>query len=189
MTFGVKKLCAAVLVWGLSLGGAHAGTTMISTAIDFGDATVSLNGATSLVHTITANGNIAPLDFSTNLGPDLEVASPNGLTNTCAGTVTALSGSNTVSLTGGSTVNVVSVGPPIVFGCVLSVNVRGVSVGSHTATATFPGGPGFTPRTATLQVVAAIASAASIPTLSEWGLILLVLAMAVSAFKAVRRQR
>ena len=58
---------------------------------------------------------------------------------------------------------------------------------------TSPLAPSLTPNPAgamaTLTVMAALASAASIPTLSEWGLVLLVLAMAASAFKAVRSKR
>lgn len=189
MKFQSRNFCTAAIVWGLSLGAAHAGTSIVSTAINFGTANVPLNGSTSLTHTVTANGNFMALNFSTTLDAGMVVATPNGVSSDCAGAVVAVPGSNTVSLTGGSTPTVVSVGPPLRFGCALSVNVQGVTMGTHTATTAFPGAPALTPRTASLQVLAAIVSTASIPTLSEWGLILLVLAMAMSAFKAVRRQR
>lgn len=152
----------------------------------FGAANIPLNGSTSLTfnlanNSLSAAGNIA---FSDAFPAGLVVATPNGLSGNCNGTVTATAGAGSVSLTGGSLASNST--------CSIAVNVTGTTPGvknNITSVLTSDLLPNPAGATATLTVLAALASAASIPTLSEWGLILLVLAMAASAFNAVRRKR
>ena len=90
----------------------------------FGAASVPLNGTTSLTFTIT-NPNtgvtLTGLAFTDNLPAGLVVATPNALTNTCGGTATAVAGSSSISLSGGTLASSAS--------CTVSVNVTGTTVG------------------------------------------------------------
>jgi uncharacterized repeat protein (TIGR01451 family) len=121
----------------------------------FGAPNVPLNGSTSLSFTITnptANSvTLNNIAFGDTFPPGLAVASPNGLTNTCAGTPTATAGSGVVNLTG------VTLAPSA--SCVLSVNVTGTIAGAKanvtgatSSTQSPTGGP--TSNTATLTVIA-----------------------------------
>lgn len=153
----------------------------------FGAPTVPLNGSTSLSFTIN-NLSGAPtsgINFTDPLPAGLVVATPNGLAGLCGpgSTVTAVQGSGSVALAAGNL--------PTGASCSFSVNVTATSLGlKNNVTSTLnSAGPSAPPATASITVLAALASAASIPTLSEWGLVLLVLAMAASAFNVVRRKR
>ncbi|MBZ5526193.1 MAG: DUF11 domain-containing protein, partial [Acidobacteriia bacterium] len=90
----------------------------------FGAAGVPLNGITSLTFSVN-NPNtglaLTGLAFTDNLPAGLAVASTPSLTNTCGGTATAVGGSSSISLSGGTVAAAVS--------CALSVNVTGTSVG------------------------------------------------------------
>jgi hypothetical protein len=86
-----------------------------------------LNGTTTLTFTIN-NPNATSLSgvaFSDAFG-GLVVATPNGLTGSCGGIVTAVSGSGGISLTGGS------VGANS--SCNFSVNVIGTTTGTKNNT-------------------------------------------------------
>ena len=90
----------------------------------FGTASIPLNGSTSLTFTIqnpntgiTLNG----IAFTDNLPAGLLVATPNALTSTCGGTATAVAGSGSVSLSGGTVAASAS--------CQVSVNVTGTTAG------------------------------------------------------------
>jgi fimbrial isopeptide formation D2 family protein/uncharacterized repeat protein (TIGR01451 family) len=90
----------------------------------FGAASIPLNGTTSLTFTIqnpntglTLNG----IAFTDNLPAGLVVATPNGLNNTCGGTATAVAGSGSISLSGGTLAASAS--------CTVSVNVTGTTAG------------------------------------------------------------
>ncbi len=90
----------------------------------FGAASIPLNGTTSLTFTITnPNTNVAltGVAFTDNLPAGLVVATPNGLSNTCGGTVTAAPGSGVVSLSAGTLATSAS--------CTVSVNVQGTTAG------------------------------------------------------------
>lgn len=101
-----------------------------SIAKAFGAAAIPLNGTTSLTFTITnpAGNTVAEngVAFTDTLPAGLVVATPNGLTNTCGGTATAVAGSGSISLTGGA----IAAGS----NCILTVNVTGTASGNFTNT-------------------------------------------------------
>ncbi len=96
----------------------------------FNPSTIALNGTTALTFTITnpAANSVAEtgVAFTDTLPVGLVVSTPNGLTNTCGGTATAVAGSGSISLTGG-TIAVNS-------NCTLTVNVTGTASGQYTNT-------------------------------------------------------
>ena len=125
-----------------------------SIAKAFGTASVPLNGSTSLTFTITNPGANAVAEtgvaFTDSLPAGIVVSTPNGLTNTCGGSATAVAGSASISLSGGT----VGVGAA----CTLIVNVTGTSSGNFVNTTgnvtSSNGGTGNT-ATATLSVATA----------------------------------
>jgi hypothetical protein len=94
-------------------------------AKDFGAETVALDGSTTLTFNL-ANPNPATaltgVAFTDIFPAGLVVASPNGLANSCGGTVTATAGGSSVTLSGG-----VLPGSGI---CTITVNVTGTASGS-----------------------------------------------------------
>jgi uncharacterized repeat protein (TIGR01451 family) len=101
-----------------------------SIAKAFGAASVPLNGTTSLTFTITNPAANAVAEtgvaFTDSLPAGIVVATPNGLTNTCGGTATAVAGSGSISLTGGT---IAASGS-----CTLTVNVTGTASGNFVNT-------------------------------------------------------
>jgi|GEM_PF-1702372 len=99
-----------------------------SIAKAFGAATIGLNASTSLTITITnpsANTvGLAGVTFTDSLPVGIVVSTPNGLANTCGGSVTAVAGSGNVSLAAGSVA--------INGNCTVTVNVTGTASGSYT---------------------------------------------------------
>jgi hypothetical protein len=88
----------------------------------FGAAAIPVGGTTSLTFTLTnPNTSVAlsGIAFTDVLPTGLLVATPNGLTSSCGGTITAVVGTNTVSLSGATLVGGAS--------CTLSVNVVGTT--------------------------------------------------------------
>jgi uncharacterized repeat protein (TIGR01451 family) len=82
-------------------------------------------GTTSLTFTISNPNTTVALTgvaFSDTLPAGLVVATPNGLSNSCGGTVTATSGTSTISLSGGT----IAAGGS----CTLTVNVTGTATGT-----------------------------------------------------------
>ena len=118
----------------------------------FGAATVPVGGTTSLTLTITnpaANTSaLSGVAFTDTLPTGLVVATPNALSNSCGGTATAVAGSGSISLTGGSI--------PASSSCTVVVNVTGTAGGTKnnsTVVSSTNGGTGNT-ATADLTVVA-----------------------------------
>jgi hypothetical protein len=97
----------------------------------FSPTTITLNGTTALTFTITnPAANTAALTgvaFTDTLPVGLLVSTPNGLSNSCSGSTTALAGSTTISLTGGS------ITPPNT-SCTFIVAVTGTTAGQYTNT-------------------------------------------------------
>ncbi len=101
-----------------------------SIAKAFNPATIAVNGITTLTLTITnpVANTIAEtgVAFTDTFPADLVVATPNGLTNTCGGTPTAVAGSGSVALTGGSIA--------VDNNCTVTVNVTSTTSGAYTNT-------------------------------------------------------
>ena len=108
-------------------GGGNGGGTVVAPPVilkSFGAASVPMNGSTSLTFTITnpnTGSSLTGLAFTDNLPAGLVVATPNGLSGACGGTVTATAGASSVSLSGGS---IAASGS-----CTISVNVQGTTPG------------------------------------------------------------
>ncbi len=170
-----------------SCAGVHAGANFTFSKA-FGVPSVPLNGSTSLTFTIqrVAGSAASGVNFTDPLPAGLVVSTPSGQAGDCGvgSTVSAAPAGSSISLSGGQLAGGAT--------CVFAVNVTGTTPGLKSNTTSLLNstvGGSAPAATASLTVLAGVVAAASIPTLSEWGLILLVLAMAVSAFKAVRRQR
>ena len=139
----------------------------------FGAATIALNASTSLTFNIkNRNGTVAltGIRFSDALPEGLVVATPNGLTGSCGGgTVTAVAGSSSVSLSSAELAGGAS--------CTFSVNVTGISAGvkNNITSAVMSNGGSGGMASASITVVAppTIASlfgAATIPLNTSTGL-------------------
>jgi hypothetical protein len=146
----------------------------------FAPATVPFKGATALTFTLT-NPDLATaltgVAFADTFPPGMLVATPNGLTNTCGGIASAVQGTSSVSLTGASIASNSS--------CTLTLNVTATDTGSLTNTTgavTATNSLAGNTASATLQVVGAFP--ARIPTLQQWALWLLVLALALAGASA-----
>src|ERR1019366_2771060 len=136
----------------------------------FGAAAIGVGGTTTLSFTINnPNPSIAlnGVAFTDPLPANLIVSTPNGLTGSCGGgTITALAGSGSVSLTGATLAGGAR--------CTFSVNVTGTNVGAQNNSVTVTstnGGTGNTslaslavvstpPQTAPPTIVKAFAAAA-----------------------------
>jgi hypothetical protein len=111
-----------VLVVMLAAASPGAGIPAPAFSKAFGAASIPVGGTTSLTFTITSGGGTyTGIAFSDTLPSGLAVATPNGASTTCGGTVTATAGSGSISLTGG--------GLPGAGSCTVVVNVVGVSAG------------------------------------------------------------
>jgi len=93
-------------------------------ATAFGASTIPLNGSTSLTITIT-NPNTAValsgLAFTDTLPTGLNIATPNGVNNTCGGSPSAPAGTSTILLSAGTLAASAS--------CTITVNVTGTTAG------------------------------------------------------------
>jgi hypothetical protein len=148
----------------------------------FGGASIPLNGTTLLTFTITnpsANTvGLTGVAFSDNLPAGLVVATPNGLANSCGGTVTAVAGSGSISLTGGTIATNSN--------CTLGVNVTGTTSGNFiNTTGAVTSTNGGTGSTATASVYVAM----GVPTLTGWGIILLMFLLGFVSIFHRKRQR
>jgi hypothetical protein len=117
----------------------------------FGAATIPLNGTTSLTFTLSssnANLTLNGVAFTDNLPAGLVVATPSGLTTTCSGTATAVTGSSSISLSGASLTPGAS--------CTVAVNVTGTTAGvkNNSVQATSTNGGAGNTSNASITVVA-----------------------------------
>jgi fimbrial isopeptide formation D2 family protein len=115
----------------------------------FGAAIIPPGGITSLTFTVSATNALANVSFTDTLPPGMVVATPNGLSTTCgSGTITAVAGSGTISLTG------------LTFGaagsCTITANVTATSAATYNnavLVSDVNAGPG---NTATATIVVAL---------------------------------
>jgi uncharacterized repeat protein (TIGR01451 family) len=133
--------------------------TALTISKAFNPSLIQVGGGSTLTFTITNNNAAAVtgLAFTDTFPAGVVVATPNGLTNTCGGTVTATAGTGSVSLSGGT------VNGPSGTTCTISANVIGTTAGGKnntTSTLTSTNAPTGQPATATLGV-------ASPPTISK----------------------
>lgn len=125
-----------------------------SIAKHFGAASIPLNGSTSLTFNITnpvANDvALTGVAFSDPLPTGLVVSSPNGLTGSCSGTITATPGANSIALTGGA----IGVNSQCMFSVNVTATVAGNQMNTTNAVTSTNGGTGTT-ASASVQVLAA----------------------------------
>jgi uncharacterized repeat protein (TIGR01451 family) len=124
----------------------------------FGVASISQGASTSLTITISnpnASTVLTNVAFTDILPAGLVIATPNSLSTTCGGTATAVAGSGSLSLSGGTVASSAS--------CVVSANVTGASAGvkNNSVTATSDQG---TSNTANAGITV---NAASPPTIAK----------------------
>jgi CSLREA domain-containing protein/uncharacterized repeat protein (TIGR01451 family) len=143
-------------------------------------------GGTSVLTITLSNSNSVPItgaSFTDSYPANLvNTASPAGATTCAGGAVTAAAGGGSVALSGGTV--------PASGSCTVTVNVTSAMAGNYSNTippggvTTANAGPNADPAAATLAVAAAMAA---VPTLSEWGLLLLGLLLALAAVAVLRR--
>lgn len=147
----------------------------------FSSVQVPVGSPSGLTYTVVNNDPsaaltaVAMVDF---LPPGVTVTSPNGLSNTCGGSVAAVPGANVVSLAGGEM-------PPGAT-CTVTVSVTASTPGVHVNNA----GPLTTSSSLDSNVASATlvaGSLAPIPTLAPWALGLLALLVGGATFAARRR--
>ena len=187
----------------LAAGASYAGSAGTFSAV-LSPTSVALNGTSTLTYTLTSYDDSRKFSFTTNLPAGVVIATPPAASSDCgvppaadpgpAPAITADAGTSSFTLANANPTTEYD-GPYMgerSYGCVVRFNVQGTAGGTHPFTAALSDdgySTGLTaPATLTVLATAAV-SAASIPTLSEWGLILLVLAMGASGFRAWRRQR
>ena len=118
----------------------------------FGKSVFPIGSTTSLTFTVSnpnTTTTLSGVGFSDGLPAGLVVNSPNGLSSTCGGTATAVAGSGSVSLSGGSL--------PGSGSCTVSVTVKGTTAGTKNNTSgavtSTEGGSG---NTASASVIVAL---------------------------------
>ena len=126
----------------------------------FGAASIAVNETTTLTFTLT-NPNpedaLSGVGFTDTLPAGLVVATPNGLTNTCGGTVTATAGTGSVELADGVL--------PAGGSCTIAVNVTGTTGGFKVnTTSAVTSDPDVTGGTATASLVVVPPTAAATAT-------------------------
>jgi hypothetical protein len=161
VTSGVKNnVTSTITATGTSAGAAATATLTVASAANmaptiskaFGVTALIPNGTTSLTFTIAnpnATVSLTGVAFNDTLPAGLLVSNPTGLTGSCGGTIAAVPGANTISLTGATLAAGAS--------CTFSVNVTATRVESGlltntTSTVTSNQSPAGTPASATIFV-------------------------------------
>lgn len=159
----------------------------------FNLATINAGGVSTLTVTLSNPHSVAATlsaAFTDTLPSGVVIAPTPSASTTCGGGApVAVAGSSTVTLPAGRSI-------PASGSCTVSVNVTAAAGGSYINT--LPAGALVTsngnnaaPAIATLTVVPPVippTSAAGIPTLSEWAMIMLAMLLAIVGFAAMRRQ-
>lgn len=148
----------------------------------FGAPSVNVGQSTSLTYTISnpnAGTAASGMGFTNTLPAGLVVATPNALTNSCGGSVTAAPGSSSIQLSGGSLAASSN--------CSIVVNVTATTSGTFNNSVQVATANLGNSNTANASLTAAIPSA--IPTLSEWAMLLLATLLGLTAMPWHRRNR
>ena len=150
----------------------------------FSPGTIVLSGTSALTFTLVNpapnTGALTGVSFTDTLPGSLVVATPNGLTGGCGGgSITAIAGSNNVSLSGATLAQNGS--------CSFTVNVTATSPGNYFnttgAVSSTNGSPGGTAS------AALVVQPDPIPALSHWGLALISGLTILTGLFALRRRQ
>jgi hypothetical protein len=186
-TAGVKDNTTGAVT---STEGGAGGTASASVAViappaiaaAFGAASIVVNGTTTLAFTVTnPNEEVAltGVSFTVTLPAGLEVATPNGLTTACGGSVTALAGAGSAGQANGSV--------PAGGECEITVNVTGTTAGVKnviTSAVTSSNGGVGNAATASITVLEPLVIVA-VPTLSGLALALLAIVLALGGLRRI----
>jgi hypothetical protein len=149
----------------------------------FSPDTIAYGGTSTLTFTINNSGSLADatsLDFTDNLPTGVTVANPANSSTTCAGggTITAVAGTAVISYTGGS----LAAGST----CTVQADVTSTDAGTHDNTSgdltSNLGNSGTASDSLTV-------GAPPIPTLNEWGVIVLALFLCLGALWFLRKRK
>jgi len=154
---------------------------VIAKSFDRGQVAFNESAVLSFTLTNPAANTVAltNVGFTDNLLPSgLQVASPSGLTSSCGGAVTAVSGGDSISLVGGTI--------PAAGSCTISVNVVPVTYGVGVNTVTVTSGNGGTGNTSSTSIAL---PQRAIPVMQGWTLLLLVLVVGSFAAVGLYRRR
>jgi uncharacterized repeat protein (TIGR01451 family) len=155
----------------------------------FNPQSIQLNDATTLTFTITNTNpsGLTGISFSDTLPAGLVVATPNGLSGTCGGSVVAVAGTGIVSLSGG----ILAAGDQ----CTFSVSVSGTTPGTkHNVTGNITSiesgaGSAASSNVVVAGVVPPLSPATSVPSLQQWALWVLGLLILIAASVRLGRRR
>ena len=176
---------------GQTIGGCSLNAPLVIGAVaptvakSFNPTTITAGGTSTLTITLSNTSIDTPYTITSltdNLSGMLIANPTNATTTDCGGTVNAVAGGSTVTLTG-STIPMASLATNTLGTCTVTVDVTAATAGSYPNTATLD--DTYTAN-ATLTVLPP--AHASIPTLSEWAMIMLVALLAMTGFVAMRRQ-
>ena len=126
------------------------------------------------------------------LPTNLIIANPANASSTCGGTLTAVAGTSTILLTGG-TIPIATVGPPAVPGtCTVTVDVITLGPGAYINTL-LPGGLVTDLGNNAAEAIATLTGnpagpTTPIPTLNEWGMIIFMVLAGLGSVYYLRRQ-
>jgi uncharacterized repeat protein (TIGR01451 family) len=153
--------------------------------ITVGGTSSTLTFTLSNPSTTDAYTNVA---FTDTLPPELVIAGTPAITNTCNGSVSATPFGNTVTLTGGSILAATS--------CTVTVNVRALRAGTFkntllagALTVTTGGGPLSNALPAIATLTGLHIPFRAIPTLNEWGVIILMVLAGLGSVYYLRKYR